>query len=149
MRYTLASVSYSLYVPLYLHAYSCDIQVLQAFKGVMDDLDTLVDLLESIELFLNRLNIYTKTPTPAMTEIVVKILVELLSIFALVTKQIRQGRLGRTSEFVFAEVLSDADSMEYREACKKALRRELRPEGSSEAGPTYSGRGSDGNSANA
>ena len=126
--------------------YPCDIQVPQAFKGVIADLDTLVDLLESIEFFLKRLDIYTKTPTPAMTEIVVKILVELLSIFALVTKQIRQGR---TSEFVFAEVLFDADSVECREVCKKALRRELRPVGSSEARPTYSRRVSDGDSADA
>jgi hypothetical protein len=103
-------------------------------------------LLESIEFFLKRLDIYTKAPTPAMTEIVVKILVELLSVFALVTKQIRQGR---TSELVFAEVLSDSDSMECREVCKKAFRRELRPGGSSEAGPTYSGRVSDGDSADA
>jgi hypothetical protein len=48
---------------------------------------------------MKRLNIYTKVPpTPAMTEIVVKILVELLSTLALATKQIRQGR---PSEFVF------------------------------------------------
>jgi hypothetical protein len=145
-RYILASVSYSLYVPLFIHAYPCDIQVSQAFNGVIADLDTLVNLLESIEFFLKRLDIYTKTPTPAMTEIVVKILVELLSIFALVTKQIRQGR---TSEFVFAEPEVLSDSMECREVCKEALRRELRPGGSSEARPTYSGRGSDGDSADA
>ena len=101
-RYTLASVSYSLYVSLVIHTYPCDTQVPQAFKGVIADLDTLVDLLESIELFLKRLDIYTKFPAPAMTEIVVKILVELLSILALVTKQIKQGR---PSEFVFADVL--------------------------------------------
>ena len=71
----------------------------QAFKGVSADFDALVDLLESTELFLKRLDIYTKVPpTPAMTEIVVKILVELLSILALVTKQIRQGR---PSEFFY------------------------------------------------
>jgi hypothetical protein len=64
-----------------------------------------VDLLESVEAFLRRLDIYTKVPpTPAMTEIVGKIMVELLSTLALVTKQIRQGR---PSESVFAELFPD------------------------------------------
>ena len=49
-----------------------DIQMLQAFKGVIGSYDALVDLLESIEQFLNRLEIYTKIePTDAMTEMVV------------------------------------------------------------------------------
>jgi uncharacterized membrane protein len=68
-------------------------------------LDALVDLLESVEHFLKRLNIYTKIPpTHAMTEIVVKIIVELLSTLALATKQLRQGR---PSESVFAYLLPD------------------------------------------
>jgi len=63
----------------------------------------LVNLLESIEHFLNRLDIYTKIPaTIAMTEMVVKILVEVLSALALVIKQIKEGK---PSEFVFGEVL--------------------------------------------
>jgi hypothetical protein len=53
----------------------------------------LADLLESIEHFLMRLDIYTKIPpTPAMAEILVKIMVELLSTLGLVTKQIKQKR---------------------------------------------------------
>jgi hypothetical protein len=61
-------------------------------KGVTNGYDALVDLLESIERFLCRLDIYTKIPpTDAMTEIIVKILVELLSTLALVTKQIQEG----------------------------------------------------------
>ena len=74
----------------------------QAFKGVNADFDALIDFLESIELFLNRLDIYTKvTPTPAMNEVVVKIMLELLSTLALVTKQIKQGR---PREFTFSDV---------------------------------------------
>jgi hypothetical protein len=122
MQYILASLSYSLYVPLsFLRAYTtCDIQVSQAFKGVSSDLDALVDLLESIEHFLKRLDIYTKVPpTPAMTEIVVKIMVELLSILALATKHVKQGR---PSESIFTVVLPD--SMRCREICKEAFRRE-------------------------
>ena len=60
-------------------------------------------MFESIEHFLNRLDIYTKVPpTSAMTEIVVKIMVELLSTLALATKQIRQGK---PSEFVCGDDL--------------------------------------------
>jgi hypothetical protein len=72
---------------------SSEIQAYQAVKGVTDSYDALVNLLELIEHFLNRLDIYTKIPpTVAMTEMVVKILVELLSALALVTKQINQGK---------------------------------------------------------
>ncbi len=43
--------------------------------------------------FLKRLEIYTTIPlTPIMTEVIVKIMVELLSVLALATKQIKQGR---------------------------------------------------------
>jgi hypothetical protein len=43
--------------------------------------------------FLKRLEVYTRIPpTPIMTDIIVKILVELLSVLALATKQIQQGR---------------------------------------------------------
>jgi hypothetical protein len=116
MQYILASVSYSQYVPLsFLRAYPCDNQVSQAFKGVSADLNALVDLLESMEHFVKRLDIYTKVPpTPAMTEIVVKIVVELLSTVALVTKQIRQGR---PSEFVITDIFIP-DSTERREIRK-------------------------------
>ena len=70
----------------------------QAVKGVLDDYDTLADLLESVEHFLSRLDIYTKIPpTASMTEIIVKILVELLSIFALATKQLQQGKLSESA----------------------------------------------------
>jgi hypothetical protein len=65
----------------------------QAAKGVTDSYDALVDLLESIEHFINRLDIYIRIPpTPAMDGIVVKILAELLSTLALATKELKQGR---------------------------------------------------------
>jgi hypothetical protein len=66
----------------------------QAIKDVSASYDALVDLFESTENFLRRLDIYAKIPpTTAMTEIVVKILVELLSTLALATQQVKQGRL--------------------------------------------------------
>jgi len=69
----------------------------------MSDCDALIDLLESIEHFLNRLDIYTRiTPTPAIDEIVVKILVELISTLGLVTEELKQRR---SSKSVLADVL--------------------------------------------
>jgi hypothetical protein len=60
--------------------------------------DALVDLFESFESFLRRLDIYTKIPsTTAMTEIIVKILIELLSTISLAIKQAKEGRLSERS----------------------------------------------------
>ena len=69
------------------------IRMPQAADGVSSSYDALVDLFECIGNFLKRLRIYTDVPmTPSMTDIIVKIMVELLSVFALATKQIKQGR---------------------------------------------------------
>jgi hypothetical protein len=65
--------------------------------------DTLVDLLESIEHFLNHLDLYTEIPSsPGMDEIVVKIMMELFSTLALATKTLKQGR---PSESVLPDVV--------------------------------------------
>ena len=70
-----------------------DVLVIQSAKGTLSNCDALIDLLESIEHFLNRLNIYTRTSTtPAMDEMMVRILVELISTLALVTAELKQRR---------------------------------------------------------
>ena len=75
----------------------------QAAKDVIASEDALTDLLESIEHFLKRLDIYTKiASTAAMDEIIIKIMVEVLSTLALATKELKQGR---SSEFVLADVV--------------------------------------------
>jgi hypothetical protein len=102
--------------PLFLRAYLCNILVFQTVKDV-SVCDLLVELLESIESFLKHLDIYTKIiPSVAMAEIVVKTLVELVSILALATKFIKQGQLG---EFLLANGLPD--SMRPREICKETF----------------------------
>ena len=69
----------------------------QAVKDVNASYDALVDLFESIENFLSRLDIYTKIPlTEAMTDIIIKIIVEVLTTLALATKQVKQGRLSQS-----------------------------------------------------
>ena len=87
---------------LYLCDYSCDIQANQEAKGVASSSDTLVDLLELIENLLRRVDIYIRiSPTPAIDEVVVKIIVELFSTLALATRELKQGR---TSEFILLKV---------------------------------------------
>ena len=57
-----------------------------------------MDLFESLEDFLNRLKAYTTIPPTEMapvTDIIVKILIGLLSVLALATKQIKQGRISK------------------------------------------------------
>ena len=70
--------------------------VSQAASGVTSSYDALLDLFDCLGNFLKRLEIYTAIPpTPIMTDIIVKIIVELLSVLALATKQIKQGRFSK------------------------------------------------------
>ena len=57
--------------------------------------DALADMLESIEHFFNRLRIYTETShaIPAVDEIVVELMVELISALVLVTHKLQKRRL--------------------------------------------------------
>ena len=85
---------------------------MQTAKDVISNYDSLIDLLESIENFVNRLDIYTQIPpTPAMDEIVVKILVELISTLALVKEELKQRR---SSESVLANAFTFAQRREVK-----------------------------------
>jgi hypothetical protein len=54
--------------------------------------DTLIDIFERIEMFFRRLEIYTKAPlTMEMMDIVIQIMVEVISILGIATKEIKQG----------------------------------------------------------
>ena len=53
----------------------------------------LIDVFVRIEGFFKRLETYTEVrPTAAMSDVIVKIIIELLSILAITTKEIKQGR---------------------------------------------------------
>ena len=69
--------------------------LLQAASGVSSSYDALVSLFECLGNFLKRIRIYSDLLTPSTTEISVKIMVELLSVLALATKQIKQGRFSK------------------------------------------------------
>ncbi|KAH9166439.1 hypothetical protein EDB89DRAFT_2246196 [Lactarius sanguifluus] len=78
--------------------------LIMAADGVSSSYDALVDLFECIGNFLNRLRIYTDIPlSPSMMDIIVKIMVELLSVFALATKQIKQGRFKKFAKKLLGE----------------------------------------------
>ena len=67
----------------------------------------LVDLFASFENFLSRLSIYAEIPpgpAPALTNVLVKIIVELISTLALATKQVKQRRF---SEFFLVVTTAD------------------------------------------
>jgi hypothetical protein len=73
--------------------FSTTIDVCQTAKDVDASEEALADLFESIENFFKRLESYTEVPLiDAMTDIVVKIVVEVLNIFAIATKEMKQGR---------------------------------------------------------
>ena len=68
----------------------------QAVKDARASQDTLIDILERIEMFFRRLETYTQVPpTAEMTDMIVQIMVEVLSILGIATKDIRKGRLSK------------------------------------------------------
>ncbi|KAF8258638.1 hypothetical protein EI94DRAFT_1707801 [Lactarius quietus] len=78
--------------------------LLTAAIGVSSSYDALIDLFECVGSFLKRLRIYTDLPvTPLMTEISLKIMVEILSVLALATKQIKQGRFKKFAKKLLGE----------------------------------------------
>ena len=75
----------------------------QLAKCEISKSDALVDSLESIENFIGRLSVYTdKTLPPAVVEIVVKIIAELISTLAVMTKKLKERKRG---EFILADGL--------------------------------------------
>ena len=67
--------------------------ILQAIKDVRADQDTLIDLFGRMESFFMRLEKYVHfRPTAAMMDIIAKIMVEVILILGIVTKELRQGQ---------------------------------------------------------
>ena len=82
-------------------------RMLQAANGVSSAYDALIDLFESLGNFLKRIRIYSNIPvTASMTEISVKIMAELLSVLALATKQVKQGRFSKCIRLLCMQTLN-------------------------------------------
>jgi hypothetical protein len=72
----------------------CKLHLFKAAKSTVANRDVLIKLFGRIEGFFERLKVYTNIqPSPAMTDELAKIMAEVLSIFALATKGIKQGRI--------------------------------------------------------
>ena len=66
----------------------------QAGKDAVASQDKIIELFNRIEHFFRRLEIYTGiTPTTAMTDMIIEIMVEVLTILAIATKDVKRGRL--------------------------------------------------------
>ena len=75
------------------HGCLANLHTSEAIKDVRASKDALIDLFDRMEYFFKRLEAYIKVrPTTAMRDIIVKIMIEVISILGIVTKEIRQGR---------------------------------------------------------
>ena len=88
----------------------------QTIKDVRAGKDTLVDVFERIELVFRRLEIYAEVqPTTEMMDMIIQIMVEVLSILGIATKEIKQGRMSKYWLYKYITV----DRTMFREICKE------------------------------
>jgi hypothetical protein len=75
-------------------AYAIELtQISQTAKDVRASQDSLVEIFEHIEMIFRRLEMYTELPpTAEMMDVIIQIMVEVLSILGIATKEIKQGR---------------------------------------------------------
>lgn len=71
-------------------------------RDVVKNYDTLIGLFERIHLFMKRLDCYTNIPlTNAMTELLGKIMAQVLSILALSTKAMKERRISESTYLIY------------------------------------------------
>jgi hypothetical protein len=86
----------SVSIPLDLSSRAIVTSVSQAAQAVGASRDVLVDLFERMETIFRRLEICTDVPqTAGMTDAIMKVMVEVLRILAIATKEIKQNRASR------------------------------------------------------
>jgi hypothetical protein len=74
----------------------CNTWIHQAAKDVRASDDNLVDIFERIEMFFRRLEVYTEVQATAeMMNIIIEIMIEVLSILGIATKEIKQSRISK------------------------------------------------------
>ena len=71
-----------------------DIEGSQAAKDASASREKLIEMFNCMERFFHRLEIYTSiSPTMAMRNVIVEIMVEVLTILGIATKEVKRGRL--------------------------------------------------------
>ena len=74
----------------------------QAAKDASTIQEKIFDIFNRIERFFRRLEIYVVlTPTTVMTDIIVEIMVEVLTILAIATKEVKRGQLSELISHIF------------------------------------------------
>jgi len=97
--------------------------------------DTLINIFEQIENFFRRLEVYMEvSPTPEMTDMIVKIMVEVLSILALATKEIQHGRISES--FLYQPTIA-IDWIVFRKISEEAGRKDGHRRRIEEAGQAH------------
>jgi hypothetical protein len=95
--------------------------VSKAAKDVRAGQDALIDIFERIESFFRRLEIYTSVPpNQEMVDTITTIMVEVICILAVATKEIKQGR---TSECLLYKHVA-VDENIFRKISKEAGRKD-------------------------
>jgi hypothetical protein len=71
-------------------------RISQAAKDVQKSHETLVDVFGRIESCFQRIGIYTQVPpTTEMMDMIIQIMVEVLTILGIATKEMKQGRISK------------------------------------------------------
>lgn len=82
-----------MYPFLYVRAAHCNAIAPQATKSVRASHSDLIEIFERLEAFFKRLEVYTSAAlNQEMMDIVTKIIVEVLNIVGMMTKEIKQSR---------------------------------------------------------
>ncbi|KAF8266831.1 hypothetical protein EI94DRAFT_1701469 [Lactarius quietus] len=80
--------------------------LLSAAKDVISSHDALIEIFERIGYFFNRLEKYSDMPTmEAIKDVMVEMMVEVLKIFALMTKEVTRGRVERLVKSFFKNLI--------------------------------------------
>ena len=82
-----------------------DPNIPQAAKDVRAGQEALVEIFERIETFFRRLEIYCSVPPNGeMVDTITTIMIEILSILAIATKDIKQGRMSKSFLYEYVAV---------------------------------------------
>jgi hypothetical protein len=95
--------------------------VSQTAKRVGADEDALVEIFERMEAFFRRLETYNEVaPNQGMVAVITAIMVEVLNILAIATKEIKQGRMSKSFLYKFVAF----DQTTFRKISKETDRKE-------------------------